>query len=549
MSIPNNTLYPHPHAILKPAAKQNTRKRKSGSLQSTSAAVVNGESAKRHQQNGSASNHVDTLAKAALQASSSTAASSSSSVTIKSSFGSLMSFYKQVRMHQQTILPTETRQIYEQIQANRNIWHEQALKLNESYYVHSSKSLPRSVFCSVDNRIYILFNKATDLLIGKGAAKNVKLALCFDTGVWMANSSIHNVEGYAQTELDNFIQLKGTPGMCQMQQYVRYVNKNNEPKIRILTPWEPKTLFNFLVTISQKPDDFPMKMRMNVLRQVFNIVVTLHKKNILIRDLKPSNILMSTDHRVSLTDFGMLCSENDKRAREVAGTTSWFAPPEYADASLQEHLKEKDVNGKPATAADFSDINTKALDIWSLGGIVHSLMYHSQPNWFQSLIEEHAHVDLLNAVSGAVESVLPKPWHEDSVQHLLWRMFMIDPAKRLTSEELETALKKPLLLIREQNDSYLVIYVLERKLNEFIRKRDCMIQNKSSDYEESIEVLKLVITKIYQRITEVRKYPDRSVLNKKNKYYDKNTLTRIYEMALGQELFEKAKQIPTIEAD
>jgi len=80
------------------------------------------------------------------------------------------------------------------------------------------------------------------------------------------------------------------------------------------------------------------------------------------RDIKSDNILMSTDGRVKITDFGFgaqLNQEQDKR-KSVVGTTYWMAP---------ELIRAKDYGPK--------------VDVWSFGIMIYEMIegcppYHDQ---------------------------------------------------------------------------------------------------------------------------------------------------------------------------
>ncbi|ESN94906.1 hypothetical protein HELRODRAFT_193759 [Helobdella robusta] len=101
-----------------------------------------------------------------------------------------------------------------------------------------------------------------------------------------------------------------------------------------------------------------------ILKSVANALKFLHSKNIAHRDVKPSNILCSSDdiiYPLKLCDFG--CSEVGERFTNVEGSFYYFAP-EVAALMLR--------------VTDTGYYTTQS-DMWSLGATMYKLMTNEFP--------------------------------------------------------------------------------------------------------------------------------------------------------------------------
>jgi len=65
-----------------------------------------------------------------------------------------------------------------------------------------------------------------------------------------------------------------------------------------------------------------------IIKEILDALAHLHAKNIIHRDIKSDNVMMSTDGRVKLTDFGFgaQLSPEQQARRTVVGTPYWMAP-------------------------------------------------------------------------------------------------------------------------------------------------------------------------------------------------------------------------------
>src|SRR5262249_35823688 len=69
----------------------------------------------------------------------------------------------------------------------------------------------------------------------------------------------------------------------------------------------------------------PLAPALALMLQVTDAVAELHEHGIVHRDIKPSNVLIDSNGRAYVTDFGLTCLRRDGDSR-VAGTPAYMAP-------------------------------------------------------------------------------------------------------------------------------------------------------------------------------------------------------------------------------
>ncbi|XDV11346.1 hypothetical protein PO909_000312 [Leuciscus waleckii] len=158
---------------------------------------------------------------------------------------------------------------------------------------------------------------------------------------------------------------------------------------------------------------FEEKQILDWLAQICLALQYLHEKNILHRDIKPQNVLLTEDGYISLGDFGSskALERADEYANSVVGTNLYISP--------EVHRKK---------------YNSKS-DIWSLGWLLHDLCMLDL--WADGM-QRH----IIHAVSMAGNLPHISERYSEELRELIRQMLSRDPKDRPSAKEI---LAKPFL--------------------------------------------------------------------------------------------------------
>ena len=135
-----------------------------------------------------------------------------------------------------------------------------------------------------------------------------------------------------------------------------------------------------------------------------------HARGIIHRDLKPGNLMMTKDHTVKITDFGIAKSygSSQNTGTNILGTMDFMSPEQ--------------AKGEPVTAKS---------DIYSLGTVLFTLLSGKPPFTANSI--EESFRNLTRIPAPYVSSVVPDVPHE--VDRLIRRMMEKKPEKRIATAQ------------------------------------------------------------------------------------------------------------------
>jgi serine/threonine protein kinase len=147
--------------------------------------------------------------------------------------------------------------------------------------------------------------------------------------------------------------------------------------------------------------------------QLADALAHAHAAGVIHRDLKPGNVLLDADDRVTLADFGIAMLMSDTTRHTTTGVTVGTAA----------YLSPEQVRG---------DAITPASDVYSLGLLLLEALTGRRV--YRGAPVEAALARL--TTPPAIPSTVPSPWHE-----LLPAMTALDPTERLSAAQVAASLR------------------------------------------------------------------------------------------------------------
>jgi non-specific serine/threonine protein kinase len=188
---------------------------------------------------------------------------------------------------------------------------------------------------------------------------------------------------------------------------------------------EGQTLKAYLSNLKTGPG-VPVTQALGWLEQVAKGLKAAHEKNIIHRDIKPHNIMLTTDGQVKVMDFGLAKLRNSASITKTGtslGTLAYMSPEQ--------------AQGLPADHRS---------DIWSLGVATYEMLTGELP--FKAEHEAGITYLILNETPTPVSTLDLKIPHR--VEALVARMMEKDPSKRFASMD---ELLRAIDAVRAENES------------------------------------------------------------------------------------------------
>lgn len=163
---------------------------------------------------------------------------------------------------------------------------------------------------------------------------------------------------------------------------------------------------NLKYAIEQKNLQFNWKETVNIIHQLINITKYMHDQepSIVIRDIKPSNIIYNDNHKISLVDFGTSSNHTNEIHNKAFGTKGYAPPEQYKNGCVE---KRSDLFAIGATMFYIHTGNT--LEQYSKRRILKP----NTPKKFWRFIEKATEIDLnkrfqsINEMSRELNQIRP----------------------------------------------------------------------------------------------------------------------------------------------
>lgn len=239
-------------------------------------------------------------------------------------------------------------------------------------------------------------------VIGKGSYAKVLLVKKKDTSKFFAMKIVKKQyiekkkqESHIRTEREVLLKASDHPFIVRLH----YTFQNEKNLYFVLDYCYGGELFNFLQKRGRLNED---EARFYA-SQLVLAIEHLHKHNIIYRDLKPENVLISDDGYIKIADFGL-----SKLGVSCEATKTFCGTPEY----LAPEIVDEKGHGKP-------------VDWWALGSIVYEMMVGLPPFYSQSK------ADLFDRIRHE-DPIYPK-YLSDRTKRFLQNLLHKDPMQRLGS--------------------------------------------------------------------------------------------------------------------
>ncbi|KAK6641895.1 hypothetical protein RUM44_013615 [Polyplax serrata] len=256
-------------------------------------------------------------------------------------------------------------------------------------------------------------------ILGRGISSTVRKCIEKETGKEYAAKIIDlsnegSETGDCKTTLEGTIQEVHILRMVAGHPYIIELHDVFESNTFIFLVFElcrNGELFDYLTSVVALSE----KKTRHIMRQIFEALDHIHKKNVVHRDLKPENILLDDSMNVKITDFGFakVLHENE-RLIDLCGTPGYLAP-ETLRASMYENTEGYG----------------REVDIWACGVIMFTLLVGCPPFWHRKQM-----LMLRNIMEGKYSFSSPE-WADISEppKDLIRKLLVVEPEKRITIQE------------------------------------------------------------------------------------------------------------------
>lgn len=174
--------------------------------------------------------------------------------------------------------------------------------------------------------------------------------------------------------------------------------------------------------------DMDKKTKLEIFRDLCEILKEIHSKKLIHRDIKPDNVMIEPGNKPRLIDFGVskIASKTSTFTKVQMGTTPYMAPEMF-------DVDEESVSEKPVPVSTYSDI-------WSFGCMISEVFSGIKP-WHKNKQQNLTEIYITSRLSSRAKFPIPAEIDED-VKELIERATAIDHLERPKAEDLKEMIDK-----------------------------------------------------------------------------------------------------------
>lgn len=234
-------------------------------------------------------------------------------------------------------------------------------------------------------------------------------------------------------------------GIMQLEREIRLMHLFDHPNILKIHEVLHSISDNYVYLVLENADcgsigsfidkgyHFQLNSIGSIIKQISKALYYIHSLGFVHQDIKPANILLKSNGKALLADFGI--GHSFMSASTVVGTPAYQAPEainDNNDFNEYEYDDESLTTSKGDESSEESSKETEECpqlkeEIWALGVTLYQLIFNELPFMGGNLYE---------IVSTIKSTPLTIPYEIDSnIEKLLRKMLEVDPEKRISLDE------------------------------------------------------------------------------------------------------------------
>ena len=197
----------------------------------------------------------------------------------------------------------------------------------------------------------------------------------------------------------------------------------------------------------------------SILEMILQGLILIHSKNLIHRDVKGANILLSEDGYAKLADFGVGVELIDEKLRQSRKGSPYWMSPQVASSSGYDYKT----------------------DIWSLGITCIELLEGAPP---LSELQPKSIMEKLSNAPPKVEELIDLQIHSDEFKDFILHCLEVDPKKRYSAQNL---LNHNFITKYSQGREYIANLVTQHEIDVMKFRMELEKENQKINKDKSIQ--------------------------------------------------------------